>query len=235
METLEDITERKRAEKVLMEANKKLYLLNTITRHDVLNQLTAISSVLQLVRHQNISRNINETLAQAENSVDVIGRQIAFMSDYQDIDVHTPRWQDPTRILANVRAALPLDTIRLESDLGKIEIYADPLLEKVFLNLVDNTVRHGGGVTRVRFYSQKSKNDLLIFCKDNGKGISPDEKERIFGLGYGRHTGFGLYLAREILSITGITLDEVGVPGQGALFRMRVPQNGFRMEQERLT
>jgi len=235
VETLEDITERKRAEKVLTEANKKLYLLNTITRHDVLNQLTAISSILQLVQHQNISRNINETLAQAENSVDVIERQIAFMSDYQDIDVHTPRWQDPTRILANVRVALPLDTIRLESDLGKIEIYADPLLEKVFLNLVDNSVRHGGGVTRVRFYSQKSKGDLLIFCKDNGKGIVPDEKERIFGLGYGRHTGFGLYLAREILSITGITLDEVGVPGQGALFRMRVPQNGFRMEQERLT
>jgi PAS domain S-box-containing protein len=229
-----DITERTRAEKVLMEANKKLYLLNTITRHDVLNQLTAISSMLQLAQHREIGEELNELLGRAENSVDVIERQIAFMSDYQDIDVHTPRWQDPAALLASVRAAIPLDTIRLESDLEKIEIYADPLLEKVFHNLVDNAVRHGGGITRVNFYSRKGEGELLLFCEDDGKGILPEEKERIFALGYGKHTGFGLYLAREILSITGITLDEIGEPGKGALFRMRIPKKGFRPQQERL-
>ncbi|WP_321505611.1 PAS domain S-box protein [uncultured Methanoregula sp.] len=230
-----DITERIRAEKVLMEANKKLYLLNTVTRHDVLNQLTAISSMLQLAHHKDVSNHINELLVRAENSVDVIERQIAFMSDYQDIDIHTPHWQNPVAILTNVRAAIPLADIRLESDLANLEIYADPLLEKVFLNLVDNAVRHGGGTSRVRFYSRVDNGELLIFCEDDGQGILPGEKERIFNLGYGKHTGFGLYLAREILSITEIAINEIGEPGKGALFRMRIPRKGFRTMLERVT
>ena len=230
-----DITERIRAEKVLMEANKKLYLLNTVTRHDVLNQLTAISSMLQLAHHQNDGDQLNELLLRAESSVDVIERQIAFMSDYQDIDIHTPRWQDPTEILAAINASLSLASIKLESAIENVEIYADPLLEKVFLNLVDNAVRHGGGISRVRFYSREENGELFIYCEDDGRGILADEKERIFNLGYGKHTGFGLYLAREILSITDITLDEIGEPGKGALFRLRIPGKGYRNIQERVT
>ncbi|MFA4877106.1 MAG: PAS domain S-box protein [Methanoregula sp.] len=230
-----DITERIRAEKVLMEANKKLYLLNTVTRHDVLNQLTAISSMLQLAHHKDVDNQLNELLGRAENSVDVIERQIAFMSDYQDIDIHTPRWQDPAEILGRVKEAMPPASARLESELSDLEIYADPLLEKVFINLVDNAIRHGGGISRVRFYSREENGEIFIFCEDDGRGIPPEEKERIFNLGYGNHTGFGLYLAREILSITDITMDEIGEPGKGALFRIRVPGKGFRTKPGRAT
>jgi signal transduction histidine kinase len=230
-----DVTERKRAEKVLKEANKKLHLLNTVTRHDVLNQLTALSSLLQLAQKRYDNQEANKLLARAGDSVDTIERQIAFMSDYQDIDIHTPRWQNPGDILARVIPAIPLETIHMEYDLGNIEIYADPLLEKVFLNLVDNAVRHGGGITRMAFYAQTDDDELVLYCSDDGRGIAAEEKERIFNLGYGKHTGFGLYLAREILSITGISLDEIGKAGQGALFRIRVPRESFRFVQERRT
>jgi K+-sensing histidine kinase KdpD len=39
-----------------------------------------------------------------------------------------------------------------------------------------------------------------------------------------KHTGFGLYLMREILDITGITITETGEPGKGARFEMVVPK-----------
>jgi len=42
------------------------------------------------------------------------------------------------------------------------------------------------------------------------------------------NTGIRLFLAREILSITGILIKEIGVPGRGARFQIRVPQGVYR-------
>jgi signal transduction histidine kinase len=52
--------------------------------------------------------------------------------------------------------------------------------------------------------------------------------ERIFERGYGKNTGLGLFLSREILAITGITITENGVPGKGARFEITVPKGAYR-------
>ncbi|MCX6690757.1 MAG: ATP-binding protein [Methanoregula sp.] len=64
---------------------------------------------------------------------------------------------------------------------------------------------------------------MVIVCKDDGNGVPQDEKENIFKRGFGKNTGLGLFLSREILSITGITITENGVPGNGAHFEIIVP------------
>ena len=46
--------------------------------------------------------------------------------------------------------------------------------------------------------------------------------------GFGEHTGLGLFLSREILSITGITIAETSEPGKGARFEMIVPKGAYR-------
>jgi signal transduction histidine kinase len=55
----------------------------------------------------------------------------------------------------------------------------------------------------------------------------------LFTKGFGKHTGLGLYLSREILSITGITITENGEPGKGARFEMTVPDGSYRWSHER--
>jgi signal transduction histidine kinase len=64
--------------------------------------------------------------------------------------------------------------------------------------------------------------------EDNGNGVVPEEKEKIFLKGFGKHTGLGMFLIREILSITGITIRENGTWQQGARFEIRVPSEKFR-------
>ena len=59
--------------------------------------------------------------------------------------------------------------------------------------------------------------------RDNGVGIADDMKERIFRKGVGKHTGLGLFLAREILDITGLSIRETGVAGEGARFEISIP------------
>ena len=59
-------------------------------------------------------------------------------------------------------------------------------------------------------------------------GIPVDEKEKIFVRGYGKHTGLGLYLVREILELTGIAVKETGEPGRGARFELLVPFGNYK-------
>jgi signal transduction histidine kinase len=53
-------------------------------------------------------------------------------------------------------------------------------------------------------------------------------KEKMFGKGFGKDHGFGLFLSREILAITGISITEMGEPGKGAKFVMTIPSCGLR-------
>lgn len=114
-------------------------------------------------------------------------------------------------------------------NLGHVEIYADPLTTRVLSNLLDNSVRHGGQVSSIRIWTEEGPGgDLVIFFEDDGKGISDEEKEKIFRYGYGKHTGLGLAISRDILSITGITIQETGKSGEGARFEIHVPHGAWR-------
>jgi signal transduction histidine kinase len=112
-------------------------------------------------------------------------------------------------------------------------VYADPLFDKVFYNLIENALVYGGDrLTTIRISTHESGNGLTIACEDDGKGICEQDKKRLFERGYGKHTGFGLYLSREILLITGITITETSLPGSGARFEIHVPKGAYRFNGE---
>jgi signal transduction histidine kinase len=103
------------------------------------------------------------------------------------------------------------------------------MLGKVFYNLLENSVKHGGKPIIASFCCQDGDDgDLLVTYEDNGIGIPESDKSHIFERGFGRGTGLGLFLSREILAITGITIVENGELGKGARFEMRIPNGTFR-------
>jgi signal transduction histidine kinase len=72
---------------------------------------------------------------------------------------------------------------------------------------------------------------LVISVADNGVGVPLEDKPHVFERGFGKNTGLGLFLSREILSITGISISETGVPGKGATFEIAVPERAFRFAE----
>jgi signal transduction histidine kinase len=102
------------------------------------------------------------------------------------------------------------------------------MLEKVFFNLFDNAVRHGKKVTTITVSCRQEPDGLIVIVEDNGTGIPAEDKEKIFERGFGKNTGYGLFLVKEILTITGITIRETGIFGEGARFEMLVPKNASR-------
>jgi PAS domain S-box-containing protein len=227
--TLRDITDRKRDEDALRLANRKLNLMNTITRHDILNTITGLLGCVDMAASVTDKVEHDALLAQIKEQARIIQRQITFTREYQEVGIHAPVWQNLNEILERVIGNFSRTGITFVMDLDHMEIYADPLLEKVFYNLIDNALRYGKTLTTIRFYNQISDKGMAIICDDDGAGIPAKEKERIFEQGVGQNTGMGLFLTREMLIITGITLRETGTFGQGARFEMLVPNSAWRL------
>ena len=103
------------------------------------------------------------------------------------------------------------------------KFFTDPLLDRAFYNLIDNSIRHGTHVTAITLSAKPRENGMIRLYEDNGSGVLPEEKVKIFSRGFGKNTGFGLFLIREILSITGIGIEETGTYGKGVRFEIQVP------------
>ncbi len=239
---IEDITERRalqqelenhnkelvRFNEALAQANEKLNILSSITRHDILNKITALLAYLELSQELTSDPTLLEYFHKEIDTIQAIERQIDFTRYYQDIGVRAPEWQDVRLTIIRAAAQLPLRAVSLTVQFEGISVFADPLIEKVFYNLMENAVRHGEHVTAITYTAMENEEGLAIIYDDDGVGIPQENKEKIFIRGFGRHTGLGLFLIREILSITGMTIAETGEFGKGARFEIRVNKNGYR-------
>jgi PAS domain S-box-containing protein len=225
-----NITERKLAEEALRQVNKKLNLLSSITRHDINNQLFSLKAFLELSKEAvGDVAMISEYILKEERAANAIEHQIAFTKEYQDLGVKAPVWQNVEGGIKKALTVLPMRDIRVTAEVNDLEVYADPLFEKVFYNLIDNTLKYGGQkLTMIRITSKESEKGLIISVEDDGVGISAEDKKRLFSRGFGHHTGLGLFLSREILSITDITITENGELGKGARFEITVPKGANR-------
>jgi PAS domain S-box-containing protein len=227
-----DITDRKRAEEALRRANEKLSMLNSITRHDMINQISVISGYLDLAKRKSKDPVILDYLAKIARGTTNLEKQIAFTKDYQDMGVKAPIWVNVGKTTRDAFSALAPEGVLLEEDGGGIDILADQLVEKVPYNLIDNSMRHGGKVTKIRLSAAQIGDGMMIIYEDDGCGISEVDRKFLFEKGYGKHSGLGLFLAREILAITGISIEERGKEGAGVRFEILVPPGAWRRMPE---
>jgi PAS domain S-box-containing protein len=230
MEIFHDISDIKMAQDALQLANKKLNLLSEITRHDIRNKLTVMGGYLDLIRERPSESQHSMYIRKMKDTVTIIGENIEFTRLYQNLGVVVPSWQNVHEVFFNACTHVDIKKIRIQSDAEGYEIYSDPLLERVFYNLVENAILHGGNrVSLIRISAHETPTGLILSLEDDGIGIPIPDKERIFTKGFGRNTGLGLFLVQEILSITSITIRENGEYQHGARFEIHVPKGMFRI------
>lgn len=223
-----EILERKRVETALFQTNKKLNLLSSITRHDIKNILMAILGYHGLASQDVTDDSFKRYLARESDLFAKLTNQIEFTRLYEELGSSAPSWK-PLREIKKI--AFPGSNqvnLIINPETESFEIFCDPLIDKVFYNLFENSVRHGGTVTSISVNVVVNNELLQIRVCDDGNGISPEDKDQIFKKGYGKNTGLGLFLVREILSITNITIDARHNNQKGACFEMVVPSEHFR-------
>ena len=219
----------KKSVAALYTANKKLNLLISTTRHDILNIMTVIYGSRDLLTDAPFEavtseRHYNRIL----EAVDLIEANMAVLGRYQNFGVQAPMWQRLESALRRSAEIVALQDVQLYTHNCQVEILADPLIEKVFSTLLENARRHGGEVSAVIAAFAEEDGVGVITVEDDGDGIRADQKEQIFSPGFGQHTGMGLYFAREILEVTGFSIQEVGEKGRGARFEIRIPSGYYR-------
>jgi PAS domain S-box-containing protein len=227
-----EITDQHLTDQSLAMARKKVNLLTGITRHDILNQLTIMIMHNELLRDAIKDPAVLKSLHEQEKAAATIQRQIAFTKDYEKLGEDLPRWLDIVKIFTRHKDDFGHDYIQYNIRMEGLEVFADPLITRVFHNLLENSLRYGEKVTTISLYHEQHKDGLTIVYQDNGIGINTEDKEKIFRRGSGKRSGFGLFFSREILSLTGITINETGQPGTGVRFEIGVPWGTFRFRKE---
>jgi PAS domain S-box-containing protein len=225
---IHDIDEIRRAHDAITQVNNKLKILSSITRHDILNRIIVTSAYSEMILEEITDETLRKRLDAIKQVTHEIQNLIEFTGQYNDLGATIPEWQKIEYILNYRLIQGLLSGIELTSDLAGLEIYADRMLEKVMYNLIENSVRHGQNLTRICLTSHEKARDMVILYEDDGGGLIVDEKEKAFKKGFGKNTGLGLFLIREILSITGISIIENGEPGVGVRFEIRVPAGKWR-------
>jgi len=225
---IHDIDEIRKAHEAISQVNHKLKILSSITRHDIINRIMVTSAYSDMLLEDVKNPDVQRKLYAIRQSSDEIRNLIEFTGQYQNLGETIPSWQ----VLENLFKFRPiqglLSSIQLTLDLKGVEIYADNMLEKVFYNLVENSVRHGKNLTQISLSSHEESGNMIIRYEDDGGGIISEEKEKAFEKGFGKNTGLGLFLIREILSITGISIIENGIPGEGVKFEITIPAGKWR-------
>jgi signal transduction histidine kinase len=120
-----------------------------------------------------------------------------------------------------------LKGVALIDDCHGLTVLADSLLQQLFYNLIDNSLKYGERTKRITIRFEKDgQGDLELIYEDDGSGILASQKTKLFSEGYstGGSTGYGLYLIKKMTENYGWTIQEAGEPGKGARFVIQIPK-----------
>lgn len=245
-----DITELKKTQNALRESKRRIELMNEklrvvggLTRHDSRNKLSIIEGNLHLARKGLTSDSKTLIyLSRIESNIDQITEIFNFTSLYEQIGLEKLDYIDLEKTIGAASSILSESpAIKINIDCHGLNILADSLLIQLFFNLIDNSLKHGKTISKLRTYYLIEKNGTLkIIYEDNGVGIPYSEKQNIFKEGFSTDegTGYGLYLIKKLTEVYGWTIEETGEPGKGAQFTIKIPsknqdnEENFQLQNE---
>lgn len=229
-----DISEQKWMQEIFNEAiakvvelNEKLQVVESLTRHDIRNKLSALNGRIFLLKKR-LSDN-TEALSHVKE-MELVFQQMLRILEFEKYYVQVGSEElkniDVEKYVSEaVLLFSDLKGAKLINECRGLTVLADSMLRQLFYNLIDNTLKYGKKVGRIRVHYKEEGNQLKLVYEDDGVGILDDEKSNLFQEGYGKGTGFGLYLIKRICEAYGWTIQETGKQGKGAQFTMTIPKN----------
>jgi signal transduction histidine kinase len=221
----EMLTTLEHSQNKLQILNEKLGVVGSLTRHDARNKLAVIANNLYLAKQKLTNdSSVPEYLTEAEMAIEQIEKIFDFAKTYEKLGREELNYMKIEKVIKEVSMVLDLDKMELAVECPDLRVLADSLLRQLFYNLVDNSLKHGEKVNQIRIYCKAKANQINLIYEDDGVGVPEAEKAKIFEEGYGKGTGYGLYLIRKICEAYGWTIQETGIPSKGAQFIMAIPK-----------
>jgi len=201
---------------------EKMRLLNSTTLHDWRNIDTALINYIGLIESSLNDQKSIKAMCDKMNSI--INRNTRLRNESKIF--HQVGSENEWHLLKEIIPTLPNDyDFEIFNEIPEnTEIFANlSIFKTVFEILLDNSQRHGQRVTKINFSFIKEDERIVFIYKDNGVGIVPGNKSKIFTRGFGSNTGLGLFLGRELMRMSGGDIEETGTFGEGARFEIIIP------------
>ncbi len=217
---IRDMTDRARYEDGLLAVGQKFRHLNAEIRHDILNQLTILIGFLQFSEDLATDDKFRDFIGKEIVAGEKIQRLIEFTREYQDIAEQGPCWFDCATLLGKVVNEVGEDKAVFTPLRDKWEIFAHPMIESAIERLLHYVLLERRPSVPAKIIVEETSEGLNITVEDYAVPVPPAEKNLIFERGHGK-AGIELWLVRELLSLSGISIIEDG--DTGGRFVMTVP------------
>jgi PAS domain S-box-containing protein len=240
-----DVTERKRAEDALREADRRKTEFLATLAHELRNPLAPIRNSLEILR---LAEADPEILRQARGTIErQVSHVVRLVDDLLDVSRITQDRLELRRTRVELASVLhqavetcrPLaerEALAIDLHLPEPPVFldADPVrLAQVFSNLLDNACKYTGRGGTIRVGVERRGDEVVVSVEDTGIGISPEKLESIFEMFTQLETtperprsglGIGLTLAKRLVNLHGGRLEARSPgPGQGSEFVVRLP------------
>jgi PAS domain S-box-containing protein len=224
-----DISQRKREERALRIVNQKLQLMNIVAWHDIQNKVTGLRGYVELSKDLVTDEKLKKFIDSEDDVLKVIHRQLQYTKEYQEMGIHPPQWVNLPQVLRMIVSFKELGPLKFKMDLYDLELYCDPIIEKVFSHLIENTQKHAKKATEIRISCRETADGIMLIYEDDGIGIPAEKKKDLFVRGVGSVTGFSLFFVHDILEISDMSIRETGEPQKGIRFEISVPRGLYRV------
>jgi signal transduction histidine kinase len=234
-ELAKEIDERKAAESELNQimeklrsVNEKLWVVGSLTRHDVRNKLSAVNGYAYLLKKKHADQaDIVDSLAKMEQAVKDSMKIFDFAKMYELLGLEELTYINVEKTIDEAAGLFSEFDIRVINNCQGLTVLADSFLRQLFYNLIDNTKKYGKKTECIHVYFEKPvKDELRMIYEDDGVGISAENKLKLFSEGFstGSGTGFGLFLIKKMMNVYGWKIQENGEAGNGAKFTITIPK-----------
>jgi PAS domain S-box-containing protein len=240
-----DITERKRIEEALRDADRKKDEFLATLAHELRNPLAPIRNALQILEAKDPSQpELQWSRGVLDRQVRLMSRLLEDLLDVSRISLNKLELRKERVELAVVLEAA-LETSRPVIDAGghaltlalppePIYLDVDPVrMAQVFANLLNNAAKYSEKGGRIRLTAVRSGGDVIVSVKDSGIGIVPEVLPRIFdifsqakpALAWSQGgLGIGLSLVKGLVELHGGSVEARSEgPGRGSEFDVRLP------------
>lgn len=239
---IEDVTDRKQAEKKLRTTNAELQQFAYALTHDLQEPLRMVVNFTELLGREFAGRLGDEADQYISYSVEGAFRIEALLKAllaYWEVSEGEPGSSAPAdsgailaKALLNLQAAIAQSGAIISSDTLPTVVAEEVLLTQLFQNLISNSIKYRGKeIPRIHVSAERTGDGWLFSVRDNGIGIDPQDRDRIFGMFKRLHgseipgTGIGLAICKKVIEREGGRIWVESEPGRGATFKFTIPSS----------